>query len=90
MSHDGSPDLTDEGAENAPENNGAATQPVGDGSEEKGPEGHARQCSGVLHSLSGHILEQDGDTSWSAYSIGLLDASFAIDLGLLGQIQLAR
>lgn len=59
------------------------------GAKKKGPKAMPANAAEFYTACQDIYWEQDGDTSWSAYSIGLLDASFAIDLGLLGQIQLA-
>ena len=49
VGHEGAPDLADHGAEHAPEDDGAAAQPVGDGGEEEGAERHAGEGGGVLN-----------------------------------------
>lgn len=45
MRHDGSPDLADSGEDNAPEDDRAAAQGVGDGGEEEWSASHSGQSS---------------------------------------------
>ena len=86
VGHEGAPDLADHGAEHAPEDDGAAAQPVGDGGEEEGAERHAGEGGGVLdpvRCLAGQIGLR-GRTD----RIRLLHGGLAIDLGLLREVEL--
>lgn len=60
------------------------------GAKKKGPKAMPANAAEFYTACQDIHWSKNEDKSWSAYSIGLLDPCFAIDLGLLGQVQLAR